>query len=551
MNNLQMEVSSETEKKLPGHYRDSVTKFLKTVVVFDDQAFKSQPVVKPVDLEAPDAEFDDLSIAEFSPAISLSANIAETVPDDNEDVAVEDEDHELDGPGLVKLFAKQGIVCSIIEPDNGKGVEPIVSEIVSIAPAADVLVLDWELQRGDSTATLSAIKQILMDDKAQGGRLRFIVIYTAARVREVVSALKRTFTGDFSKDGDLLKVGVACVVVLNKPSIAHVHGVELSKLPDKIFDLHAQFSSGLLPSVALSAIGTIRNHTHQILGQFRNDLDAAFITHRALIPKSEDAEAHLIELVADTFHHLMLAEGVRASVSNELCTERLLQLYQGQISEEASASVKDCVSTFNKDKLGLMVRALGISKNEKFPERKIIEKFYPTPKQAEDARKAMAFLHDFTRSHVHKISSLYPPRLSMGTIIAVKKMNKFDYYMCIQPRCDSIRFDGVRSFPFTKLSVVSNNPNIHFLWSDSYKAVRASEKVYDIVTFDFGVSEISTEVVEALLDESLVWTFSVQGAEPVYWVGDLRKDKAQRLVSKIASRLHLPGINEYELTRQD
>lgn len=534
---------------LEQHYKASVAKFLKTVVVFDDQAYTRYVPAPPTDLTVPSDELDAL-IVERGPLVS-SLLLDDPISETQQDVMIADSDHHLDGPGLVRLFATYGIVCSIIEPESSDEVAPIVESIVSVASAADVLVLDWELRRGDHTATLAAIEKIISADEQEGGRLRFIVIYTAAKGRDVKKALRKCFVDKFSQSGHLLRIGHACVAVLNKPSVAHDDGVDLAALPDRIFHLHSQFSSGLLPAAALAAIGTIRNHTHQILGQFQNSLDAAFITHRALIPKSEDAEAHLIELVADTLHHLMLSEGVRASLSNDLCVARLLELHQGAITDDAKAAIRDCVSNFKLDKLAVMTATLGVDLDEKNPEKKIIEKFYESERESEIARKSMAFLHDFTRSHLQRVSAVHPPRLSLGTIVAQRVAEAVEYFVCIQPRCDSVRFDGVRKFPFMRLKAGHDTPNIHFLWDGSYKAARVSENLFDLHSFDFGFHGNVTDVVAAEQDSNSQWFFSESSGEQFYWVGDLRKDKAQRLVSKIASRLHLPGINEYELTRRE
>lgn len=333
----------------------------------------------------------------------------EPIGEDASEVAIADKDHELDGPGLVRLFAHHGIICSIIQPESSMALEPLVEEIKSIAQAADVLVLDWELRPGDHTASLRAIEEIIAGDKINGGRLRFIVVYTASNQRIVKSEIKRVFGADKVKtDGKLIKIDHACVVILNKPSVANAYGVPLSELPDKIFDLHSELSAGVLPAAALSAIGTIRNHTHQILGQFKEHLDAAFITHRALIPNSDDAEAHLIELVADSLHHLMLTEGVRAQLSDKLCVERLRELKNADVTEEATAVIEDCLSSFRLDKLAAISSALAISDHERHPQKRIMERFYPNSSEADVARKEMAFLHDFTRNHMLKLSANHP-----------------------------------------------------------------------------------------------------------------------------------------------
>lgn len=432
----------------------------------------------------------------------------------------------------------------------------LVNEIKTIAQVADVLVLDWELRPGDHTASLEAISQIVEGDILNGGRLRFIVVYTAAKQRFVKRAIKTKLNEHFPKqtvtfDGHLIRIEHACIVVLNKPSHANEGAVPLNELPDAILEHHASFSSGLLPAAAISAMGTLRGHTHQILGQFHEGLDAAFIAHRALIPKPDDAEMHLLELVADSLYHLMLSEGVRNHLSHQLCISRLETLQSNHgFSEDQMRLVAQCVSSYGPDKVRIIREVLGLTDEERNPEKRFIAKLYGHAGEAEARRKEMAFLHDFTRTHLHKKINDNPPRLTMGAIVAICRGQNFDYQMCIQPRCDSVRIDQPRAFPFASLER-SDQPNIHLYWASDYRAVASSEKLFDIKIREFGTWGEPAPAIYAQLDEEAgKWYFEDNTGLRLYWVGDLRKDKAQRLASKIASRLHMPGINEYEPTRR-
>lgn len=531
---------------LQAHYRSCVQRFLRTVVVFDDRAYR---VVSP---EVPSF----IGAAPVNPLGFMALDSASSaVLEESVEELIEDEAHELDGPGLVRLFAQKGVVCSIVEPPANHDKQALVDEIKTIAQVADVLVLDWELSPGDHTASLEAILQIIESDFGNGGRLRFIVVYTAAKQRTVKGAIRAALKGKFDPDsvavdGHLIKIEHACVVVLNKPSHANTGAVPLEKLPDAILEHHASFSSGLLPAAAISAMGTLRGHTHQVLGQFHKGLDAAFIAHRALIPKPEDAEMHLLELVADSLYHLMLSEGVRDHLSDQLCIARLgtLQANHG-FSEEQMRLIAQCVSTYGSDKVGMIRQVLGLGAEARNPERDFMSRLYGHVGEAESRRKEMAFLHDFTRTHLHKQASDNPPKLTMGTVVAITRGESFDYQMCIQPRCDSVRIERPRGFPFISLEN-SDQPNIHLNWSGVYKALASSEKLFDIKISEFG-KNCSVPAIYAQLDQEMSkWYFEDSSGLKLYWVGDIRKDKAQRLASKIASRLHMPGINEYEPTRR-
>lgn len=533
----------EVNNVLLTHYRKSVEKYLKTVVVVDDRAFSSRKVVEA-------AAIEDIP---SNPLESLALDFEADASDSDVQPEIADEEHELDGPGLVRLFAHRGIVCSVIEPPKFADNAELINEILCVAHAADALVLDWELRQGDHTASLSAIEKIIELDSTNGGRLRFIVVYTAAKQRHVKKAIRQKFSGKVTESGHLMVIGDACVLVLNKVAVAYPEAVPLHKLPDAIFDHHAQYSSGILPATALMAVATARCHTHQVLSRFHKELDAAYMAHRALIPRSEDAELHVIELVADSLYHLMLAEGVRGTLSKEFCTARLRQIQNDlpvadRLSDDAIGRLIECMAGYSDNKISDVRDALNVGGEERSPEKRLLEKLYGDVRVAESRRKEMAFLHDFTRSCSQKNIQENPPRLTMGTVVAILNGEGYDFQMCIQPRCDSVRLDKSRQFPFVKLDV-SGQPDVHLFWNGQYRAVSSSEKLYDIKSHSFGSGgepAIQAELCSVMAE----WVFLDSNGGKLYWVGDLRKDKAQRLVSKIASRLHLPGINEYEPTRK-
>ena len=53
-------------------------------------------------------------------------------------------------------------------------------------------------------------------------------------------------------------------------------------------------TNGLLRTVALAGITTIRENAHRVLARFDETLDAAYLGHRILLPHPPDAEDHLV-----------------------------------------------------------------------------------------------------------------------------------------------------------------------------------------------------------------------------------------------------------------
>ena len=65
-------------------------------------------------------------------------------------------------------------------------------------------------------------------------------------------------------------------------------------MAEKLADEFGSMTTGLLRTVALAGIATIRENAHKILARFDQTLDAAYLGHRILLPHPPDAEDHLV-----------------------------------------------------------------------------------------------------------------------------------------------------------------------------------------------------------------------------------------------------------------
>jgi hypothetical protein len=577
-----MNESSVTQlaQPLTKHFQSCVERFLKTVVVFDDQAYQAPLSELGVGIQSrnrrattldvpPQNLLDGLVIGSTAAAgVSEKKNEQSSADRSQKERGAEaeaeaDAEHELDGPGVIREFAKKGIICSVIQPGDEPPNE-IVDQIVMMAQGADVIILDWELRKGDHTITLDAIKKIIEDDDSKGGRLRLVVIYTAAVGRHVRKALLDGLQGFSKEDGSPLTLhkGHTAIAILNKPSITNQHGVSSNDLPRAIVEAHVKVTNGLLPAAALTSISIIREHTHQLLNQFGRELDLAYIAHRALVPRPEDAENHFIELISDSLQQLLLNEGCTEALSADKCVSLLETLghisewpearrlsvfeYLHQFDDQKRAKIKESFNIETDNHLGIAKEFLvSLHGRDTDPNRQT---------NARNARHKMAFLNDFSRHFSNNILLKQPPRLTMGTVVAKDvsdgQLDATEFYLCVQPRCDSVRFNGIRRFPFVRLVSENGTPNIHLKWIDSIKPLSAGNNVYDLEMFSFGTKDVQSSLIEAYYDDvKKKWIFLTENGQELMWAGELRKDKTMRFASKIASRLHVPGINDYEVTR--
>jgi hypothetical protein len=125
----------------------------------------------------------------------------------------------------------------------------------------------------------------------------------------------------------------------------------------------------------------------------------------------------------------------------------------------------------------------------------------------------------------------------------------FQYLVCVQPRCDSVRLKGATSFPFqiatfneTRFNlVVSDNTVVHQTLFVTYKP-------RDVVMRKFAPDPL-LETIKAAKDASGQFVFADTAGVSFAWVGDIKDLKAQRDASELAASVHRVGVEEFEWLR--
>ena len=132
--------------------------FLQTVVVVDDRA------LNPVVGKLPD---DDVQ-----PSVAHRGVVGGLrIPD----YEVGDQ-HDLDAKRISQAFARHGLVCGLLSPSSS---ESLTDELLTAARRADLVVLDWVLDRDEGRAAMELLERLLQRDSVPGAeRLRAIAIYT-------------------------------------------------------------------------------------------------------------------------------------------------------------------------------------------------------------------------------------------------------------------------------------------------------------------------------------------------------------------------------------
>lgn len=563
-------------------------RFLQTVVVIDDRAYESlQALAKPsAPLASPvrpsfnksreeSADTTDESSKEIARAVGL---VGETDIEQGTtgQEASADTAHELDAKRLIEQFANTGITCAVLRPSEFE-MEQFEKKVYALAERADVLVFDWVWFKDIEGKKVSELIVEITKRASQQHRLRLILIYTGQKrlepvMNDVASALKKSGVTKTSRIDDFtIQTGGTRITIYGKGNVEpnddtlRARMSHFDQLPNTVVTEFAKITSGLIRNVVLDAFADLRLNTHRILAKFDPDLDAAYLTHRALSEPPEDAELHLIPLILSEIQAVLEETDVSGRIGLKnierwltLQIERGLELKKRVKMISETAAKKAMLEIIEK---GVRDKKLATS----YPEMKdLLDRL-----REEDDKKALnkftdLFTKDGSSGEVHdqrlallmSVRSRYgspPPTLTLGTIIA-EDLESIDseYWVCIQPVCDGVRLKKGREFPFLRLIKPQKNEGFGFLVRDNDKVVKLSLslRAFESRLIPFTPKVGDKEIRASKLGEN--WHFSSSGTQSkeYRWVADLKTEHAQRVANDYATQLSRVGLTESEWLRR-
>lgn len=598
---------------------DAAGQFLQTVVVIDNEAvlcdapcpylsrFSAQASSgasqsKQEMEEAPGQVFvpSGGSLGEEPGAVgsqSADSDQCSEVPAASGQETTDNAQHESDSQNILKAaplvnsFADKGVICSVLRPDSDD--PKVVERAALVASNADIVVVDWQLgasegEAGDYKAK-KIIKSILENDFKKNGRLRLIAIYTAEQspagiIDDVFDAVKHIkFETPLKKDGGnfcienkFLKI---CVLLksIKKRSGGHVVGasyVDFEDLPDKLHSLFCELNKGLLPSVALRAISVIREGTHHLLTVLHNDLDPAIVGHRCLLPYPKDAEEFCEDIISGEIRSMLSLGKIGSSCFGK---EQVQMWLDSKLNVDGIIKFKDFEATSKH--ITLLLTEDNVSRCKSFvgqvqADRKSsggqqngVEKLVAnniTHFLCQDDDKGKKYNFEFSRLTSFKRESSgnrippvsWLPKLTLGTV--VQRVNDREIFICLQPRCESVRLDKdeKRFFPFIKVGNKTKSNCICIIINtikDADKCKFEEVEFYietkpkNQAVFEF-VSN-NGHIINAVKKENFYIFHDASEENSFYWLGDLKDQFAQNIVGKISDAVSSVGINPFEWQR--
>lgn len=531
--------------------KEIVEGFLQTAIIVDDGAdFNAEIESKPHSGLTPASESPLKQAKKAKDDKSKSVKPSEHNPE-------EKTTHRLDAKKVIDSFARKGIVCSVIcfeEEDR----EKLTDTLHNLAKCADILVLDWSLQKDNGQKALEIIKKLASESIEKPVELRLIAIYTGTpnineisqQVRQILKELNET---DFKEtdDGFTLMIDYTRIVIIAKegtmiPKEYKSRLVSFSGLPERLTTEFSEMTSGLISNVVLNSLAKIRQNTHKILTNFSSGLDAPYLTHRLLLTNPDDAKEQLILLIAGEILAILEEaqtgekidiDAIKAWIKEKNVTEFILDGNTQFTHNQLVDLLKNGIEKFD-----------GISHSIK---RNAHQKPF-TSMLSGQPNNAQFLDNKFSCfTTMRSFYKLHNPKLTLGTIIK-SDSKKPEYWLCIQPRCDCVRIESSRSFIFLPLQMPDGNNSkfdtiIHD--NDEYVRLRTVNKSFEIKLITFRPSQDGKQVITAE-EHNDSFCFSDIANKKYKWIGELRFEQAQRISNDFAANVARVGLDESEWLRR-
>ncbi|UCH72078.1 MAG: hypothetical protein JSW62_00580 [Thermoplasmatales archaeon] len=552
------------EKDFLDMTQEIVKEFLQTVVIIDDEASFQ-------------IEVDEEKIVKKVKKPPKVGNVEE------KEILKEDKDrstHLLNAKSVTDSFASLGITCSILNPNKDE--KDLLGNAINSARRSDVVLIDWMIHSDIGNKAKEIIKKIIKDD-SEKDRLRLIVIYTGEpNIKKIASEIKTTMnkhlnitsesdTGDdFSFSYGKLKITVYAKEDVKLADDIKDRALSFEKLPESLIKEFSDMTVGIISNVTLESISTLRKNTHLILGRLNQDLDPPYLSHRALLPYPDDAMQHAIDIVSSEFYSLLQNYEIGRYADKKIISAWIK--FNEKKGKNFCCNIKDSKVDIKSDDIcEIQENGVGNSnwlknyvdkrwnkaeeKNKEKHKQYIAEHIYKDLTETfclneEDPFKVNCKFAILTSMKSYYKNSSYEPALTLGSVV---KDEKGKFWICIQPRCDSVRIEDTRSFLFLPLIIIEGDKKFDFVIcekDENFIKVRINNSIYNAKFFNFKVKSENESTIKASKNKRKNLHFKTSDGNKMKWICELKPEHAQRIANKFGSNITRVGLDESEWLRR-
>jgi len=547
--------------------------YLQSVVFVDDEIYFHQLPLN----------YGQLSFGAFD---GLKSPFATEPPGDEAELLTNEEEVACNEPSekpqfhpreLMESFAQYGIVCALYEPKKGFKSDP-TSDLFCLCERADVVILDWDLHTDDGDGVSALLAELIKKSAAAlPHHVRLCALYTdRPNLHQIMDRLLEKLEHQDCPvkvvEGKLqLFSGATRISIFGKPHTAgrppddKPYEVEETDLADRVISEFASLHHGLMPAFALHGLASVRRNTKRLLDRFHNELDGAFLLHRALVLADHDAFDELPDLLSDEILAVLEDTRLSGDAIKDIASAAIEHLPIAKAERNwtnPQGVTLDCDSIFRSLLYGGekdIRTALKKSNQEK-----------ELGKQGFRGISAL-LLKDFEEklnfddeSRVAKLAALFCNRtqygddgrkLSFGTVVRHKNKEEdvWTYSVCLMPICDSQRLDDPWNFPFWRLKADAKSGNVGkrsgIVIIDpegNPQCLAAGGKIREMLWLQVFVPGPSRTVVAKRNDNK--FRFDIEGMF-IEWVAELKPLHAQRIAAHMGTEVSRVGLVESEWLR--
>ena len=326
------------------------------------------------------------------------------------------------------------------------------------------MVLDWHLGTSYGDDTLEIMRQIIDGD---GGipRLRLFSIYTGAPDLADIFAKVNAMLDEFYRDDSFVKygpysvakgpVGIA-IVPKNNSTAQGVTSVPEADLAERLVGEFATMTRGILRNVALEGLAALRDNVPKVVAKFSPILDPGLSRSSNSPFNPAEAEDHIVEALGAELVSILESHrpGHRAST-----TDINAWLYDELQAGRIDTTYPIAISGINgqlETRLEFIEKGIDNITNQTPGKDKIRESATTMfSENAESANCSNLYFATLLGLKTH-----YPttaPKLTLGSIVRkMRESGGWEYFLCLQPKCDAVRLKKDDGFPFLHLSITDD-----------------------------------------------------------------------------------------------
>ncbi len=489
----------------------------------------------------------------------------EETNEDNSNVVVQESKRNVDPKKFTNAFMQKGIHCSLFEIENA---EDPLDAIKKTLKKSDVIILDWQMHFDNGAKAQELLFSVINSSKST--ELRLIVIFTNdPQYRNLLTEIiipkigKLGIVGLLDDTGCIYKFGHSKILVLEKTNGKESDtAITDEQLPDRIIEEFTELTKGLVSNTVLASLSAIRKNTHQLLSIFNNELDPAFLSHRSLLPNPIDAEEQMLDLIGSEIKYILHKNNTLEPVTIEV----IQRYFTDSLPEEDIDFLFPVKEGFESiqipekidRKTVIKIVEQGIERvflridNPTVDKQRFSDNCYQNLTEQFCNNKTLALTSNYKYALLTTNKNIYSkknlPQLTLGTILKFESPSIIEYWLCIQPKCDSVRIIGkTRDFLFAKLNILPElkKSDIITLHKGNILHFEIEFSIYKAKFFNFKANYHQS--VRAVIEGDK--TIFI-GEKKMEWLGSLKDDFAQEISNKFGTSLSRVGTNPSEWLRR-